>query len=295
MDKTIVLAADHNGVELKKHLHSYLNKQGYHCIDLGPYDNLKSVDYTDYAGQLSQIIHNGDVLRGILICGTGVGMSIAANRFKNVRAALVHNIETAPRCREHNNSNVLCLGSWITTFASSEQIVDLWLTTDFGEGRHVKRIEKISDHKPNSVVFTNGVFDIFHTGHVQLLQFAKSLGDKLIVGINSDRTVSELKGPDRPVNNETDRKKILESMQEVDEVIIFDKHLPTDLINSVRPDVVVKGGEWSAEEVRKRDNIEKDIDVKIFPLVSDYSTTKVLSKIKEMKTTIKEGTDIELY
>ena len=295
MNKTIILAADHNGVQLKSHIYSYLSHRGYHCIDLGPYDNLKSVDYTDYATQLSQIIHNGDVLQGILICGTGVGMSIAANRFKNVRAALVHNIETAPKCREHNDSNILCLGSWITTPASSEQIVDLWLATNFGEGRHVKRIEKISDHKPNSVVFTNGVFDIFHAGHAQLLQFAKSLGDKLIVAINSDRIVAELKGPSRPVNNETDRKKILESIQEVDEVIIFDKHLPADLISSIQPDVVVKGGEWSAQEVRTRDNIENHIDVKIFPLVSDYSTTKVLSKIKEMKTTAKEGTGVDIY
>ena len=192
-NKIIILAADHNGVDLKKKLHKHLQSNGYFCIDLGPYTSDTSVDYTDYAGQLAQIVHNGDVEKGILVCGTGVGMSIAANRFENVRAALVHNIETAPKCREHNNSNVLCLGSWITPESIAVEICDTWLETNFSEGRHVKRLEKISHHKPNTVVFTNGVFDILHTGHIELLRFAKNLGDKLIVAINSDETVKKLK------------------------------------------------------------------------------------------------------
>ena len=107
-EKLIVLAADHNGVRLKVHLHKHLTSLGYTCIDIGPYIDNVSVDYVDYANQLSNIISTGDVDRGILICGTGVGMSIAANRFTSIRAALVHNLDCAPKCREHNNSNVLC-------------------------------------------------------------------------------------------------------------------------------------------------------------------------------------------
>ena len=281
---TIVLASDHNGVDLKKHLHSYLTENGYQCIDLGPYTNENSVDYTDYAFQLGQIIHNGDVTRGILICGTGVGMSIAANRFENVRAALVHNLTTAPKCREHNNSNVLCLGSWLTPFKAAEEICSTWLDTAFGEGRHVKRVEKISHHKPNTVVFANGVFDILHTGHIDLLKFAKSLGDKLVVAINSDRSVRELKGESRPVVKELDRKKILESIKEVDEVVIFDDKESIEICKQINPDIVVKGGEWTADEVRVRDNIPDDIEVKIYPLVKDYSTTEILKKIKTSET-----------
>ena len=211
-------------------------------------------------------------------------MSIAANRFENVRAALVHNLTTAPKCREHNNSNVLCLGSWLTPPKTAEEICITWLNTAFGEGRHIKRVEKISHHKPNTVVFTNGVFDIIHPGHIELLEFAGSLGDKLVVAINSDRSVKELKGPSRPVVNESDRKKILESIKEVDEVVIFDDKKSNDICRQINPDIVVKGGEWTTEEVRVRDNIPDDVQIKIFPLVSDYSTTEILKKIKTNET-----------
>ena len=121
-EKTIIIAADHNGVDLKSILVSKLKDLGHAPIDLGPYDSDISVDYVDYAKQLSMIVGSGSSSRGILICGTGVGMSITANRLPGVRAALVHNIETAPKCREHNNANVLCLGSWITTTEESIEI-----------------------------------------------------------------------------------------------------------------------------------------------------------------------------
>jgi rfaE bifunctional protein nucleotidyltransferase chain/domain len=255
---------------------------GYTCIDLGPYKDNVSVDYVDYANQLSQIIHNGDVSRGILLCGTGVGMSIAANRFKNVRAALVHNLDCASKCREHNNSNVLCLGSWISTPVAAEQILEQWLETPFAEGRHVKRVEKMSEPKPETVVFTNGVYDLLHVGHIQTLQFAKSLGDKLVVAINSDKSTAELKGPDRPVNSENDRKQILESMSAVDEVIIFDSTEPNAVMLQVQPDTVVKGGDYTVAEIRERDKIPDNIQIKTAPLINKalYSTSKVVSRIR---------------
>ena len=277
--KTLVLAADHNGVELKKILYEHLKSNGYRCIDLGP-DEDNSVDYTDYAYQLGSIVDKKDADFGILICGTGVGMSIAVNRFKNVRGSLVHNLETAPLTREHNDSNVICLGSWITTKKQSLQIVDAWLSTPFGEGRHVKRVEKISEQKPNKIVFTNGCFDILHTGHIGLLKFAKNYGDKLIVAINSDDSIKKLKGDNRPINSENDRKAILQSLDCVDEVVIFDDENPQKIRESVNPDIVVRGGEFTADEIRRRDNIKDNVMIKIFPLIMHKSTTNVITKIK---------------
>ena len=287
---SIVLASDHNGVALKEKIKNYLKNNNHLVVDLGPYETENKVDYVDYASQLAEIVSRKDVDKGILICGTGVGMSIAANRFDNVRAALVHNEFTAPKCREHNNANVLCLGSWITDEEQSLKILDAWLTTDFGEGRHVKRVEKLDkSKKQNKIVFTNGVFDILHTGHIQLLKFAKSLGDKLIVGINSDKSVRAIKGDSRPINNQVDRKKILESLTFVDQVVIFDELESKNLLKSMNPNILVKGGEWTKEQVRQRDQVPDEIDVKIFPFVKDYSTTSTIKKIKEIETWLKKS------
>jgi len=282
------MSSDHNGVSLKKSIKNYLKNNGFVVVDIGPFNSNTKVDYVDYANQLSQMVCNGDLEFGILICGTGVGMSIAANRFDGVRAALVHNTLTAPKTREHNNSNVLCLGSWTTSEEDNFKIVDLWLKTSFGEGRHVKRVEKLSSIKKN-VIFTNGVFDILHTGHINLLNFAKSLGDKLIVGINSDHSVRAIKGENRPVNSENDRKKILESLSCVDEVIIFDSTDCKHLLQTLEPSVLVKGGEWTADEVRERDEVPDSVNIKIFPLVEDRSTTSTIKKIHSMSSWKKNG------
>ena len=282
LDTTIAIASDHNGVDLKDFLYNCLKQKNINTVDLGPY-NKESVDYVDYAYQMGNIIDSGDIKRGILICGTGVGMSIAANRFKNVRATLIHNLDSAPKCREHNDSNILCLGSWISTPKASELILDEWLGTQFGEGRHVKRVEKISGHKPQSIVFTNGVFDILHAGHLETLKFAKSLGDKLVVGINSDASTKKIKCSERPINNQKDRKKILSYISLVDEVVIFNDIDTKNIINDIGPDIVVKGGEFTAAEVRERDKIPNHIDVKVASLLNQdiYSTTRVVEKIKQ--------------
>jgi ribose 5-phosphate isomerase B len=283
MKEVIVLASDHNGVVEKTNVKQFLKEQGYQCIDLGPYETSNKVDYVDYAAQLGTIISNGDAAKGILVCGTGVGMSIVVNRFPNVRAVLAHNMLTAVKSREHNNSNVLCLGAWLTQGDDTKTMVAAWLNEPWGEGRHVKRVERI-DPK-TGVVLANGVFDVLHKGHIELLKFAKSQGTHLVVAIDSDSRVKSLKGENRPINNEDDRKKLLEAIGYVDEVVIFDSAEELrELYKNVNPSVIVKGGEWTAEEVRLRDQIPEEIIVKIYPIVDNYSTTNTLKKIQALTT-----------
>jgi ribose 5-phosphate isomerase B len=276
----IVLGADHNGIELKKLIKEYLIEKKFNPIDIGPF-NTGKVDYPDYASQAAQIVANGDAQFGILICGSGIGMSIVANKVAGIRAALVHNLQTAPLTKEHNNANMLCLGAWVVDHSTSLQIVDSWLNAKFGEYRHVKRVAKIDVNPTNKIVFTNGVFDLVHSGHVELLNFAKLLGDKLIVGLNSDSSTQSLKGDKRPINKEEDRKNIVQSLRAVDEVIVFDSTNTTDLIKSLKPNIVVKGGEWTAEEVRNRDEIPDDIEVYVYPFKEGYSSTNIINMIKE--------------
>ncbi len=136
------------------------------------------------------------------------------------------------------------------------------------------------------IVFANGVFDIVHKGHIDLLKFAKSLGSKLVVGLNSDRSTKTLKGPERPVNNERDRKAFLEMLGFVDEVIIFDELITEKIISRVNPDIVVKGGEWGVEELRRKDGIPDHIEIVFAPLTINpensrkYSTTDIIKKVK---------------
>lgn len=276
----IVLGADHNGIELKKIIKEYLLEKKFNPIDIGPF-NTNKVDYPDYASQVAKIIASGDADFGILICGTGIGMSIVANKVAGIRAALVHNLQTAPLTKEHNNANILCLGAWVVSSEVSLQIVDSWLTAKFGEYRHVKRVAKIDVNPTNKIVFTNGVFDLVHSGHVELLNFAKTLGDKLVVGLNSDNSTRLLKGNKRPINKEEDRKNIIQSLRAVDEVIVFDSIDTTDLINNLNPDIIVKGGEWTVEEVRERDKIPNNIEVYVYPFKEGYSSTNIINMIKE--------------
>ena len=126
-------------------------------------------------------------------------------------------------------------------------------------------------------VFTNGCFDILHRGHVEYLKRSRALGAKLIVGLNSDSSVRRLKGSSRPVNSQEDRKAVLESLDCVDEVVIFDEDTPFVLIKSVKPDIITKGGDYSTEQVVGNDLA----DVVIIPFVQGYSTTKTLELLNE--------------
>jgi rfaE bifunctional protein nucleotidyltransferase chain/domain len=277
----VCLAADHNGVELKSKVKaSIMETPGHRCLDLGPFTSAISVDYIDYAQLVGALIQNGDCDRGILICGTGIGMSISANKFPKVRAAVVHNLESAEKCREHNNANVLCLGSWIRTDDENIEISHKWLNEKFGERRHVRRVERIAPDPRGKVIFTNGVFDILHQGHLDLLKWSRNLGDRLVVGINSDASARALKGEDRPINSQENRKAVLQALRFVDEVVIFDDSKPSEIISLLHPEIVVKGGEWLAEEVRLNDQIAEDIEIKIFPIIKGYSSTTIIEKIR---------------
>ena len=138
---------------------------------------------------------------------------------------------------------------------------------------------KIKNDK-KSIVFTNGCFDILHRGHASYLNQAKSLGDNLIVGVNSDRSVRSLKGESRPVNNESDRAFLIDNLKSVDYVIIFDEDTPYDLIREIQPDFLVKGGDWKKEDIVGWD-IVKESGGKVLSLkfIENYSTTNTIKKL----------------
>ena len=128
----------------------------------------------------------------------------------------------------------------------------------------------------DKVVFTNGCFDVLHRGHIDYLVKSKQLGSKLVVGINSDRSVKELKGSGRPINSQEDRKAMLESLGCVDQVIIFDEPTPRELILKIKPDIITKGGDYSVDQVVGNDLVNQVI---IIPLVEGYSTTGILKRL----------------
>jgi ribose 5-phosphate isomerase B len=142
MHETILIASDHAGFELKKTLETALGTLGYEVEDLGTNSDA-STDYADYAHPLAQRVSSGDAKRGILLCGTGLGMSYTANRYPHVRAAVAWTPEIAKLAREHNDANVLVLPARFVSEESGLEILRTWLDTTFAGGRHERRIEKI--------------------------------------------------------------------------------------------------------------------------------------------------------
>ena len=138
------------------------------------------------------------------------------------------------------------------------------------------------------IVFTNGCFDLLHPGHVQSLEQARALGDALIVGINSDASVRELKGAGRPILAELERAEILASLQCVDAVVIFDELTPREIIAALLPDVLVKGGDWPGDQIVGREEVEAaGGKVVLIPVVDGYSTTAILAKMRVAGSPIK--------
>jgi rfaE bifunctional protein nucleotidyltransferase chain/domain len=126
-------------------------------------------------------------------------------------------------------------------------------------------------------VFTNGCFDVIHRAHIELLQYCRNLGDIVIVGINSDKSVQRLKGPSRPINNQEDRHDVLKALRCVDYVFVFEENTPYNLIKTVNPAIIVKGGDYTIQEVVGNDLAE----VKIFNYLDGYSTTNILERGKQ--------------
>ena len=134
---------------------------------------------------------------------------------------------------------------------------------------------------PRRIVFTNGCFDLLHPGHIQTLEKARSLGDLLVVGVNSDRSVRAIKGPSRPLVPESERAEILAALEAVDFVVLFDEDTPRELIARLHPDVLVKGADWGAEEIVGREEVEAGGGrVVSLPLEPGYSTSAILEKIR---------------
>lgn len=139
----IAIGSDHAGFEMKALIVKIIREMGFEVNDMGT-DSSCSVDYPDYAFTVAQAVSNGEYERGILICGTGIGMSIVANKLKNIRAALCNDLFTAKMSRLHNDANILCIGARVIGSDLAKEIVKVWLTTSFEGERHLKRLEKIN-------------------------------------------------------------------------------------------------------------------------------------------------------
>lgn len=144
MKTKIALGADHAGYEYKDKLISYLSENGYECVDCGT-NGPESVDYPVHASKVCELVRSGECTFGILVCGTGIGMSIAANKHRGIRAALVSEAESTAMTRHHNNSNVLCLGARMIPFETALELTKVFLTTEFDGGRHQRRVEMLDN------------------------------------------------------------------------------------------------------------------------------------------------------
>lgn len=136
------------------------------------------------------------------------------------------------------------------------------------------------------IVFTNGCFDILHLGHVDYLEKARQLGDKLVLGLNTDASISRIKGPSRPLQDEMSRARVMASLLFVDAVVFFDEDTPLELIKAVQPDILVKGDDYTIENIVGQDVVTaRGGEVKTVPLVQGYSTTNVIKKIENRPNT----------
>jgi rfaE bifunctional protein nucleotidyltransferase chain/domain len=132
-----------------------------------------------------------------------------------------------------------------------------------------------------TIVFTNGVFDVLHPGHVRYLQDARALGDVLIVGLNADASVRRNKGPERPINPEDERAEILAALACVDAVVIFEEDTPAEIVRAVQPDILVKGADWPADQIVGRDTVEaRGGRVVLMPVEPGHSTTAIIDRIR---------------
>ena len=140
----IVIGSDHAAYELKEAIKEKLISEGHEVIDVGC-DSTESVDYPKYGHAVGRTVASGEAERGIAVCGSGIGISIACNKVPGIRAALCTSVEMAEMCRRHNNANVVCMGARMISQELAFDIIDKWMTTDFEGGKHLRRINEIED------------------------------------------------------------------------------------------------------------------------------------------------------
>ncbi len=148
-------------------------------------------------------------------------------------------------------------------------------------GQIVQIVEELRK-RSKKTIFTNGCFDILHVGHIRYLQLAKSLGDYLIIGLNSDTSVRRLKGAERPINNQEDRAFLLSALDVVDYIIVFEEDTPYNLIKKIKPDILVKGGDWAADQIVGSDIVKvSGGQVISLPFFNGYSTTGTIERLTQ--------------
>jgi len=211
---------------------------------------------------------------------TGAGDTVLAS----LGFALTQNITIDEAVKFSNLAAGVVVGKIGSATATLNEIIEYEssLNKSTSDG-HIKTWDEISaitqelKHKNKNIVFTNGCFDILHAGHVRYLETAKSFGDVLIVGLNSDQSVRTLKGETRPINTEQDRAYILAALEAVDYVVIFEQDTPYDLIKLIKPDTLVKGGDYEGKSVVGQDIVD---ELKLVQFVEGKSTTKTIEKIQ---------------
>ncbi|MGD8787756.1 MAG: D-glycero-beta-D-manno-heptose 1-phosphate adenylyltransferase, partial [Phycisphaerales bacterium] len=173
---------------------------------------------------------------------------------------------------------------------SIQEITDEIVSQKLATSGKVRKIDSLINelalhrNKGKTIVFTNGCFDVIHRGHIEYLGLCKSQGDLVVVGLNSDSSVKTIKGPKRPINNQDDRAVVLAALEMVDYITIFDEPDPLNLIKKVKPDILVKGEDWSDKGVIGREFVEsRGGKVVLAPLVEDKSSTATIEKMKSLQ------------
>lgn len=199
-------------------------------------------------------------------------------------AAMANGIEMDDAVTIANYAAGIQVGKIGTSSVYMQEVRDFLSNEDNGSFHKILHAEDLEtfrqDNADKKIVFTNGCFDILHVGHKRYLQQAATLGDILVVGVNSDESVRRLKGPERPVNNEQDRAEMLCALGFIDYVVIFGEDTPYELIKKIQPDVLVKGGDYKPEEVVGKDIVEaRGGKLELIKFVEGKSTTNIINKI----------------
>ncbi|MEI7942613.1 MAG: bifunctional D-glycero-beta-D-manno-heptose-7-phosphate kinase/D-glycero-beta-D-manno-heptose 1-phosphate adenylyltransferase HldE [Candidatus Riflemargulisbacteria bacterium] len=221
----------------------------------------KIINFSTEAKEVYDVSGAGDTVIATVSLGVALGMEIEeAVKMANLAAGIV-------------------VSKFGTTPIYKDELLKAMneVSTKLVSGAELLRIISQEKKKCKKIVFTNGCFDILHKGHLSYLREASKLGDIFILGLNSDGSVKRLKGNDRPINNEEDRAEVLSFLDFIDYITIFDEETPYELIKSIKPDVLVKGGDYKAENVVGREFSGK---VEILPFVDGYSTTNIINKMK---------------